>query len=121
MNFEKLVNEKTAELTEAAEVKSWTHGGWGYTIPKEIVDLSNKGKIEDTSYKNDMMPSFGIGEVDTSNDRHTYTVWVDHIDPESRETDSDRFMIVKNDGDDRDIVLQSENLKDVLKKIKSLI
>jgi len=59
-----------------------------FAVPEEIVKLVAAGKLEDTSWTNDICPSFCVpGNGGTR-------IWVDHPDPRERETRSPHRFVV---------------------------
>lgn len=74
---------------------SWEYAfGEQYKIPGEVISLWEKGKLNDTSWHNDIAPSFTVHGADHDADYVT-RLWVEHPNPEMREWGSDapRFKV----------------------------
>lgn len=76
--------------------------GADYAVPSAI---ATHPKIEDTSWHNDVCPSFTTpalfgGEADVR-------LWVEHPDPAQREYDVPRYRVVSSDGND-DVFFEHE-------------
>lgn len=70
---------------------SWkSEFGAEYEVPPEILSSD----LIDDSWHNDACPSFRRAD-----DEH-HKLWVEHPDPDSRETTGPRFMVMKGDSDE---------------------
>jgi len=70
----------------------WEHGA-EYAVPDEIL---NAADLADLSWRNDTCPSFGRTVTDpVSGDAHDVRLWVEHPDPEQRESGGlgERFVV----------------------------
>jgi hypothetical protein len=59
--------------------------GQEYDVPREILDLINKGLADDHSWHNDMSPSFGKETPISEDEARQILIWVNHPDPAQRE------------------------------------
>ena len=116
MKFDTLVESIIVE----SDRMSTTHPD--VLIPSDIVKLSKSGMLDNTSYRNDTSPSYSFGKVVNEDDEREYKLFVEHEDSEMREfSEWSRFTILKWDEDEGsyiDEVLNTDNIKDVLKFIK---
>lgn len=85
-----------------------------YNVPAEIIALVTSGHLIDTSWHNDICPSFTVNGTDG-----TVRVWVEAEKPEDREAwpfSSKRFLVslYDEDGDGIDNPVETDNLKEVL-------
>ena len=74
----------------------------------------------DTSWHNNVSPSF----TRKLNEFYSVTLWVDYLDPESRERGGSQFLVCTHetaDGDDNQVVIETDSLLEALKSIKTLI
>ncbi len=67
-------------------------GGYGHTVPRWVAILVEKEILHDTSWHNDVCPSFEPDEEDSG-----VRLWVDHITAEERECPTMRFCITIED------------------------
>jgi hypothetical protein len=76
--------------------------------------------FEDTSWHNNVSPSFARKVTDT----HSITLWVDYLDPERRETGGKQFLVCTHeteDGDDNQTIIETDSFNEALEAIKTLI
>jgi hypothetical protein len=85
-----------------------------FTVPIEIVRLFELGKLDDTSWHNDVCPSFASA---SNNDLR---IWIDHVDPEQREVGGKRFVvtITHEDGSSADL-FGTDDLPELLANLKA--
>jgi hypothetical protein len=70
--------------------RTWRNQFQDYPVPGEIESLATSGVIVDTSWGNDICPSFEMYRHG-----HGIRIWVDHPDPEQREMKSPtRFAVM---------------------------
>lgn len=89
--------------------------GTEYDIPPEILAAVANGKLKDTSWGNDVAPTFAV--CDSVNpDDESVKVWVDHPVMESRETGAMRFTVAHydEDGDWLNDALETDSLPELL-------
>jgi hypothetical protein len=64
-------------------------GGHGYTVPQWVQILVKGGFLKDTSWHNDVCPSFEVDEGEEAGVR----LWIDHIELSQRECETPRFVM----------------------------
>src|SRR5262249_12476821 len=73
-----------------------------YAVPSEIAALAQSGKITDTSWGDDVCPSFNLTEDGG------IRLWVGHPDPARREIKGKRFIIALYDEQENWLCCQEE-------------
>jgi hypothetical protein len=66
--------------------------GEAYAVPSEILELVSSGQAQDQSWHNDTCPCFGR-EYPQIGEQVCLKLWVDHPDPDRRESGDRRFAI----------------------------
>lgn len=84
--------------------------GEDFTIPLELQALITGGTLRDTTWHQDICPSFRVG-------LSTYVLWVDAAEVSQREmTEGKRFWLTNEDLDDHP-TFQTDSVPDVLREI----
>jgi len=82
MSIKRKMSKVAGWLMGMCKFASWADVfGPEYDVPREILDLVARGKLKDTSWGNDICPSFMTLD-------EKLQLWVDHPDPEQREEPS---------------------------------
>ncbi len=85
-----------------------------HEIPKEILDRVASGDLTDSSWGNDVCPSFKTPD-------EYLTLWVDHPNPERRELEGKRFAISREDADgNAEELATSDSVEEILAKLDEL-
>lgn len=83
------LQEIRAEEIPVATKRTWQNQFHDYPVPGEIDQLAHEGILEDTSWGNDVCPSFEMHLEDRG-----IRIWVDHPEAECREMKTpERFLI----------------------------
>lgn len=92
----------------------------GYRVPFEIEKLVEHGILEDTSWRNDPAPSFGIA----LRDKAWVRIWTEHPDRDHRKGFPSRFSLVVQ----RDLampfgetVLETDDVREALYHLDALL
>lgn len=86
-----------------------------YDMPAEIVALVSAGQLTDVSWHNDVCPSFTFAGSDES-----ARLFVDHPDPEQRETSGSRFVVCLYDEEEEFLgtSIETDSLPEILVYLK---
>jgi phage FluMu gp28-like protein len=104
--------EKCVEVMQKAEASGWRYEfGSEFAVPAEIENLFDTGILTDSSWHNDVCPSFSLAVCEQ------VVLWVDHPDPAQREMQGTRYLIVGND----DRMLATDDLAEVLNALQVTI
>lgn len=89
-------------------------------FPDFDFDIPHIEGFTDTSWHNNVSPSFAR----KLNDTHSITLWVDYLDPDRRECGGTQFLVCVHeteDGDNNEVILETDLLADALEAIKNLL
>lgn len=87
--------------------------GEQYEVPGLIQYLVRRRVLEDSSWHNDVAPSFRL--VDPANEEYGITLWVDHPVKSMRETGGKRFVVVEGELiSEREFELETDDLEEAL-------
>src|SRR5258708_476606 len=85
-----------------------------HDIPKEILDRVRDNALTDSSWGNDVCPSFKTPD-------EYLTLWVDHSIPERRELEGKRFAISReNEDDNAEQLAESDSVEEILSVLDEL-
>lgn len=93
---------------------SWRHEfGVDYEVPSFLSFLAKKKVLQDTSWHNDIMPSFSLyREIGDHSDE--VRLWVDHPFKSRRETQGQRYGVVVNEDQNQVFESNTDDLDDAL-------
>lgn len=85
-----------------------------FTVPPEILAHPD---IVDTSWHNDISPSFTLKHYERKNDLPIGVLWVNHPDPTLRELPAKRFVVCDVNGKD---ILETDDAKEALQALENI-
>jgi hypothetical protein len=93
---------------------SWSDEfGHDYEVPRFLSFLANKKILEDSSWHNDISPSFSLYRESGERSQEV-RLWVDHPFMSARETGGQRYVLVVNTDNDQVFESNTDDLDDAL-------
>ena len=96
-----------------ANLDTWrAEFGPQYDVPQEILDMVSKGVLKDSSWHNDLCPSFMTPD-------EKLQIWVEHPDENEREMSGPRFGVTRfrDDGNSDDLA-STDDLQEALSVLR---
>jgi hypothetical protein len=96
---------------------SW-HAEFGpsYEVPEFLPFLARKKVLEDTSWHNDISPSFSVYR-EIGDRTHEVRLWVDHPFKSRREVGGERYVVVVNENGDQVFESHTDDLDEAMETL----
>lgn len=114
---------KNVKKAQRGYVRAWDNEFPGFSMPAPLVALIEAGVLVDISWHNDSCPHLTMSwtDVQEMHDNNTAIgLWVDEEDPDKRESENSyRYSLVVGYSEQRESILHTNDLNDVLEWIEN--